>query len=478
MEPFVSEDEGLWLKGRLVSHRRCEATPRCVTIYPAEGGSYDYTTSTIALCKKACLQPRADKMAVSVSDLTSCCHDTTALVECRLVTGDELMEESIGSRLATPPQEVCLLLACEQLLDSLGLYDKEEVWFSPIQPLPLERVVLMPTECNYTHGDADVFINQLYKQVCGNDTVIATTGHAFLHQPHPLDSPDEESLPWMVTEDMMGVVTTPPLSFNVIETSPILQGVVTSDTSIVMLPFATPPRPDHSPEGEGSGGDTSDGSVISLTPPTYIPLPRNRTISASDINFDDSTHVDMTPFVNDQPISLPARVVSQEPAKLVIEARLGEEFGLLNHYVVLPKSLARKHSIWELQNIVISAYTAETLPSTAAGTLSGSVLCLNNRLNLCGDHEEGGVFSGCGQPLRKRLAIARVYDTEEQLQCLVPRTGLGRGYRERDLSLAYLHPELLFNLFPETLCPGQRRYYITIEVGVVMGRLLVYNVYN
>ena len=492
MESFISDIDGVWIKAQFVTH---SCPPRCVylqdTVKDSGLVSSDGGISCIAICKRACFYPTSsdDINYYKGSAVSNCNYRTTVIAEIQSATDDVLdySRSSFGlpmSRSVLPPQDNYLLFACEQFLDNFGFYNKEVVWVSSIKPLPLNKVIISPTGGNYTDDDITELITQMYNQ-CQLSLILANTGYQYLHQsdagicstPESLAdaTEDDSSPPWMPNDDCSSDSSiVPPVPYNILETTPTLQGYITTDTTIAVVPYQSPvPRYEVvSSNSSPSGGDSDELFDASSTPPSYLTYSRLRAISASDIQIEDSGQIDMSPFVEDQSISLPTTIPGvPESQSFVIEARLGEGFQLLHHYVILPKAIARKHNIWELQNILISCSSART---NATDPIMRTIITLNNELK----HERDESVA-IGNATHKRLAIVRLYETADELQTLVPRVLLGHGYNQDDLNVAYLHPELLFNLFTETLSVKRRQYFVSIEVGVVMimGVVILYYIY-
>lgn len=497
----------MWLKAQFVSSETLQATPRCVMIHQRDDTGKDLfqwdLNRSIAICKEACLQsiPGHHKGTI----FKKCTHRTILLAEACPASSDVLdesqMASSMGGLMAsqvTPPllsEFNYLLFACESFLDSYGFYNNEPVWFAiAATPLPLDKVVLECTSPDDTEEVVTDVVTQIYDQ-CQSSTIIAKTGFKLLHwlkedvthppkeELHLLDN--DEDMNWMDTDSIDSSIT-PPTSFRVVETLPTLQGRITRDTSIIIIPYISPAPVIEGDISAVSSSATIDDNIFSSISTASIvtqPSSRTRTVSASDI-FEESGHVvDMTPFVNDT-ISLPSsiRTLTVPPtnvapptpdASFTIEARIGEEFSLLYHDVVIPKTLARKHNIWDLQSILISPVTTETHTRSegGGGRADNTIVTLFNELK---EPREGVVLSGCGPVVRKRLAIARVYESKVQLQSLVPRTSLKESYTDDDLDSAYLHPELVFNLFCETLSVTPKQFFISIEVGVALIYMYMY----
>ena len=198
------------------------------------------------------------------------------------------------------------------------------------------------------------------------------------------------------------------IQVNVLETFPTLQGSVsTSKTTIAVLPTdSLPPSLDNS---------------LELRP---------RAESAS--NFD-----------------LEGSLVTGD---YVIKAVTLNNFPLQNHFVVLPKDSARRYNIQHCQNIWISP------SSPLRGTLSKrkSVIQLDSS-GGGGEEKERGLM---------HMAIALLYEDTQQLERYLPPREFGQRHLSADLGLAYVHPELLYYLYPETIS-SSRTFEISIKVHTV-----------
>ena len=192
---------------------------------------------------------------------------------------------------------------------------------------------------------------------------------------------------------------------NVLETFPTLQGSVSaSKTTIAVLPTDTLP--------------SSLDNSLELRP---------RAESAS--NFD-----------------LEGPLATGE---YTIEAVTLNNFPLQNHFVVLPKESARRYSIQHCQNIWISP------SSPLRNTLSKrkSVIQLDSSGGGGEEREKG----------HTHMAIALLYEDTQQLERYLPPREFGQRHLSADLGLAYVHPELLYYLYPETISPS-RIFNISIKV--------------
>ena len=166
--------------------------------------------------------------------------------------------------------------------------------------------------------------------------------------------------------------------------------------------------------------------------------------SASDASASDLNHEYSTSYLN-----LLTQGSVQED--YIIEAVAPSNFKLLSQYVVIPKESAVKHGIFALQPIMVSL--AESDSDEPGASISNLTLSL-------------GPIPGA-EAVDEHLALAIWYEDEATLQKYVPPPSLGYHYTRESLQLAYIHPHLLFNMFPETLSPT-RKFTLHITVSVLL----------
>lgn len=200
----------------------------------------------------------------------------------------------------------------------------------------------------------------------------------------------------------VGFETEPNVGLSVLETFPTLQGVVSERTAIAVLP-SIPLCPDFQESFEE----------------------RPRAQSAS--NFDLVGPLDKEEYI--------------------IEVITTDNFPLQNHFVVLPAATAQQHNIQHCQNIWVSPTNT---PSKGSITKrKQSVIPL-----------DGGDSSRSNH---KHMAIALLYENTQELEKYIPPMQFGQRYMDYSDGLAYVHSELLYYLFPETLSPS-KTFKISIEV--------------
>ena len=300
------------------------------------------------------------------------------------------------------PSEPTIILASQHFMECYGFFTREPIWFRWYSPSILTHVMLSPTGpfSSQALAEARHVIAQLYAKA-ENEPVIMQQNFKFVLRAS-LNSPG--------AHDVV-------LNFQVLECTPVLQGKVTADTVITFLPpsvvTAQESRLDRrrrSTREEGRGHTAA---------------------SASDV--------------------LDLSEQQSEKEGYVIEAVGVASFKLQSQYIVLPKETAKKHGIFHCQNVLIEA--AQESGKRTPSTLSDVTV------SLC-------ITDGCGQLLGRRvhMAIALLYEDEFELERYIPPSSLGLDYDTTALTMAYIHPQLLFFLFPETLSPSVH-YYINVKVS-------------
>lgn len=188
----------------------------------------------------------------------------------------------------------------------------------------------------------------------------------------------------------------PPLSVSVLETFPTLQGRVSDKTTV---------------------------SVLNNVPLKLDPVEvRPRAQSASNYDLEG-------------------------PSDYSTEVITTSKFPLQNHFIVLPKNAAQRHSIQHCQNVWISPFISSTR-TYAPSERKASVIELDARE-------------------RMHMAIALLYEDEQQLERYLPPHQFGQRHLTASLGLAYIHPELLYYLFPETISPT-RTFRISVKVNIII----------
>ena len=267
-------------------------------------------------------------------------------------------------------------------MESYGFFTREQVWFRWYTPVPLQQV--MVTRVSLPEVEVESIVAQLYLE----DLLILQQGFNYAI---PIQHHKEG-------DDVCVVQAA--------HCSPVLQGQVTKDTMITVLPSAS--RPD---------------AYVSRKRRSFKVL-RNTSNSQQES-------------------------VKEEKPDCVIEAVCVPSYRLPCHYIVLPKETARKHNIFQCQNVWVEAHHPDNRRVTK---LSDVALPL---------HTDSKVGQSAAK--RQHMAVVFLYEVEYELEQYVPPYLLGSEYDTDAMTVAYLHPELLFFLFPETLSTS-RRYSISIQV--------------
>ena len=307
-----------------------------------------------------------------------------------------------------------LLLASQHFMQNYGFYTREQVWYRYITPLPLHRVILTPCEvsANLTIAHPDEVISQLYEQ-CGREPVVMTRGFDYVLR-IKLPTSQDEINPDKVEHICM---------FKVLETTPTLQGIVTNTTEIVLLP----------PNKQELDSDWMLRSSESRLSRRRSTVRRESAASASDILLEvDSDYNQLS---------------NSELDDYIIDVVAVADYKLQSHCIVLPKSNATSHGIFHCQPVWVCAVNRDN--ATMATTFDDLTLPLSTGLPFDGP--------------RIHSALVFVYDDEFELEQYVPPNRLGVEYETSELTRAYIHPELLFYLYPETLSYS-RSYKLLVKV--------------
>lgn len=321
----------------------------------------------------------------------------------------QLSVELLDVQVATGfPQstEPTIILASQHFMECYGFFTREPIWFRWYNPATLDSVMLVPVG-PLPLAQATNVVSQLYKKA-ESESVIMQQGFKFMFQLEP----DSEA-------SVAGVIQEAVLSLQIVECSPVLQGRITKDTVITILP---------------------PFNITSLD----TRLSRRRRSTREE----GRGHADSAASASDL-VSLNKGSGGTEG--YVIEAASVAALKLQSQYVVLPKETAIKHGIYHCQNVLIEAAEMSRKRTPVSGLADVTVpLFVNN---------------DCEPEKRTHMAIAFLYEDECELEHYVPPSALGMDYDTTSLTLAYIHPQLLFFLFPETLSISVR-YHLLIKVSV------------
>lgn len=311
------------------------------------------------------------------------------------------------------PSEPTIILASQHFMECYGFFTREPVWFRSFNPAPLDEVTLalVGPSAHQALAKADQIVSQLYSKA-ERDIMIMQQDFKFVFRASlTVDSGFEE-----IANDKREEIV---LSFQVLECSPVLQGKVTKKTIFTFLPLYNI-WSHNSQLSRRRRSTREEGRALAES-----------AASASD------------------------RLLKEEGADVegfVIEAISVPSYKLQSQYIVLPKESAIKHGIYHCQNVLIEA-AEEPNRRPAAASLSDITVPV---FISSEDAKETGK--------RVHMAIAFLYEDEFELEHYVPPACLGLDYETTALTIAYIHPQLLFFLFPETLSPSVH-YYLQIKVG-------------
>ena len=332
------------------------------------------------------------------------------------------------------PVAATLLLVSPHFLKVYGFFSQESVWFRRITPVPLSRVTLVPVLEALSEQQLEESVRGLYTQ-CQRKTVTVQQGFNLVFGVH-----------------------CSPTTFAVTEASPVLQGKITDQTVItVLLPDPSCPSSPSKPRRKGSGRrvsktpvrEDSDGEMYFDAEDAVMSLRRTGSgASASDFPHETSS----------QFLSLPES--SREYHTQVTSVG---NFRLQSQYIVLPRDAATSHNVYHCQTVWVCAAREEERSNS---TLSNLVLPLHCGAGVKAEEKkEGEEEEEEEEEERERmhLAVAILYENEAELEKYVPPGALGGPLDRSAHGHAFIHPNLLFFLFPETLS-STRKFFVTIKV--------------
>ena len=342
--------------------------------------------------------------------LASCRHMESereiALASLESYLEGQSLERHTGLSRPTSP---AILLASSSFLASQGYSHLEMVWAQLTHPLPLSRVVLSGGargKFPLIPAIIDDAMRELSGLV-GRELVVMRQGRAF-------------SLPGRFPtghqEKRHGEV-----ELLVLETCPVSQGQLTGDTEVVVVPV----------DEEVS---LQPGKSLSLT---NLPIRGDSALEESyETKSFTASNYSASDFRNEEeePTSDPWLEVLTHP-----------ELRLHRNYVLVPRWFAKEHELLQYQMVLL-----EPVGQTLSHTLSEMVISTEK---------------GAGQSGRSHAALLMWYDGQSELEAYLPPPHPGYLYQEPALQCAYIHPHLLFTLFPETLSPS-RRFLISVKVSL------------
>ena len=442
MEAEVSD--GLWRLGILVENTKLEnsfqdlrSNPMRLLAWftapppgPASGGA------ALAMCKLSVFETfdnvheyQAKKgVSLRAASVRQCRypHVTLAAHNCmtsgretvlmNLDLDSQSLEQNTGLCTPTTPS---ILVASQEFLDTHGYSHMEAVWVQLFSPLPLERVILSGRQRSEetvaltpsSAGQAMQYLAQLVER----ETVVFRQDTHF-------------SLPGLFSVSGSEERKHSTMELSILECHPVLQGRVTKETEIVVVPqeeeevlhqktqsLTTPIT---------SSGEFCQGSSVEESWET-----RSRSESAL-------SNCSASDFRNEDEL----------PSDPCLEVATCPGIKLHKHYVIVPETFAKEHDLYQYQTVLL---VAEKRGGVAAG-LSDVVLSTRPRRD--------------GRAEGSNAAVMMWYDGQTELERYLPTPHPGYRYEQEALQCAYVHPHLLYSLFHETLSPT-RRYYISIKVS-------------
>ena len=454
-------EDNVWCKAIIIASDTLLATPRrlnlCHNLSQSEFGQSDVLC--IALCKQECLETkRSLDDPCHTPNYTNCAYPNVILAECHVTTGSDRLKLESSSGMRKAPHYV--LEACHEFLANYLFYNYEMVWFRKTTAYPLERVVICTSKECSTEEIRDS-IDNLFSE-CDRSIIIFQKNFKFHFQPHPSSQTNNDHASNHTSSSTDDIFALPsPLTFDVLGTTPTLQGRLTSNTKLTIVSPQDHPFSRHSTlEARGTSFDDDDFIDDDILDGEYF-LKRRDTLrahkqrsvslsSASDIRLEDSVQYE------DQPVSLPP---SSQNIHLVLDAQTAPDFKLQYHFILIPKKHALEYNLYDLHHVLITTFSAG--PASGRNNSNDFVLQLNNDLKRQrAELVRRNSWIGCVE--RKHLAVVRHYDSRFELEAYMSQYRLGV---EADLNTIYIHPELFFYLFPESLSVSPRRYLVQIEVS-------------
>jgi hypothetical protein len=314
--------------------------------------------------------------------------------------------------------EPTIILASQHFMECYGFFTREPIWFRCYNPATLDSVLLVPIGplSQQVLAQAADVLTQLYRKA-EVESIIMQQGFKFMFRAQLTSAAHPEQ----ASSSQEAV-----LNLKVLECSPVMQGKITRDTLITILP-----------------------------PSSIMPLDNQLSRRRRSIREEGRGHADSAAAASDLMILDKGSSGTED---YVIEAASVASYKLQSQYVVLPKETAIKHGIYHCQNVwVEAADVSSKRPSTF--DLSNITVPL-----FVGNDGEGTANT------RSHMAIAFLYEDECELEHYIPPTSLGADYDTTSLTLAYIHPQLLFFLFPETLSKSAH-YHLLIKVSAGSGCL-------
>jgi hypothetical protein len=314
------------------------------------------------------------------------------------------------------PTSPTILVSSPAFLASQGYFHLELVWVQITWPLCLQRVLVSGGTVALTPAIMGEVMQQL-SELLGKETVVLRQGATFsLTGKFPRGGEEERR---------HGVV-----QLRVLEASPVLQGQLTRETEVVVVPQV---------EGEMTAGSLgSSGKSLSLS---NLPFPTGESsalVESVEARSFTASNCSASDFRNDDEEEAES---TSDPS---LELLTHPDLKLHRNYVLVPRRFAQDHELLQYQMVVL-----ESLGQPQGLGLADIVIST---------HSHGEEAAG------SHSAILMWYDGQAELERYLPPPYPGFTFSEAVLDSAFVHPHLMYSLFQETLSPS-RRYTVTMKTG-------------
>ena len=350
------------------------------------------------------------------------------------------LERHTGLTRAISPS---LLVASRAFLEAYGFSNMELVWVQLETALPLSHIILGPRPARgglpLTADLIEQTMQRLFERM--------QEGAIFFRQDATFSLPATFTL-------KSGEQRHETVEFVVLECSPVLQGQLTENTEVAVVP--------QEEDGEDEGEEEEEEEeVVSLHLPRRLPFLSQTSSEEAELLASCETKQRSSSVLSAQSASDFRN--EEEVVEPCLEVVSVPHLHLHRHYVLLPRTFAESHELFQFQTVLLVAEQEETGDDGRRTTLAGStgleslVFSTNRKLDgreVVGTHH----------------AIVLWFDGQTELEKYVLPSSLGAVFEEKALEVGYVHPFLLYALFHETLSP-HRRYFISIKVcvGVCVG---------
>lgn len=325
------------------------------------------------------------------------------------------LEPNTGLSTPTTPT---ILVASQSFLVTHGYSHMEVVWVQLFSPLPLERVILSGRQSSETAlltpslaGQAMQYLAHLVEQ-----KVVLVRQDTYFSLPGLYSASGSEEKKHVT------------LDLSILECHPVLQGRLTIETEMVVLP-----------QGEGA-----EVALHSLAMPMTSSSELCQDSSVEE-SWEESKSRSESALSNCSASDF--RNEEELPSDPSLEVATHPGIKLHKHYIVVPKTFAKEHELFQYQNVLLVAESRQS-----AGTAGLADVVLSTRAR-----RDGGAEGS-------HAAVMIWYDGQSELERYLPPPYPGYMYEQEALQCAYVHPHLLYSVFHETLSPT-RRYFISVKVS-------------